>query len=215
MERAMIAAAMVMLAASNAAWALNRPPTLEHPQRKASSLVGQPLPELSGPAALSPGLLTLQKYTHDLVLLKGPDGKLLYENGRPKMRLDTYALVMNFFATYCAPCVREIPTFNKIAQSYPGQPVKFLYVNVDVEKSEEEVKAFALKKGISVEMLFPSVSRTIKEYQIDSLPRIVVADRNGTIRKVVMGFQEDLTAQLDREIKDILSNKPGKAGTVK
>jgi thiol-disulfide isomerase/thioredoxin len=208
MLRAVIAAMVVMLAGSSAAWAQGKPPVVEHPEQKASSLVGRPLPPLSGPAALSPGLLNLQKYTHDLIFLKGDDGKLIMEKGRPKTRLDTYALVMNFFATYCGPCIREIPTFNKIAASYPGKPVRFLYVNVDVEKSAEEVKAFALQKGIAVEMVFPSVSQTIKEYQIDTLPRIVVADQAGTIQKVVMGFQEDLTAQLDREIKDILSRAP-------
>lgn len=215
MFRTVIVAAVVLLAGGGAAWAQNRPPTVEHTEQKASSLVGQPLPPLSGPAALSPGLLNLQKYTRDLIFLKGPDGKLIFEKGRPKTHLDTYALVINFFATYCGPCVREIPTFNKIAQSYAGQPVKFLYVNVDVEKSQDEVKAFALNKGITVEMLFPSVSQTIKEYQIESLPRIVVADGNGTIQKVVMGFQDDLTAQLDREIKGMLSNRTSSAAKVK
>ena len=180
----------------------------EHAPQKPSELVGKPLPPLSGPATISHGLLNLQKYTHDLVFLKQPDGKLIIENGRAKTRMDTYALVMSFFATYCGPCVREIPTFNKIAASYADKPIRFLYVNVDVEKSADEVKAFAQQKGISVEMVFPSVSQTIKTYQIETLPRIVVADRDGVVRKVIMGFQDNLTAQLDAEIRDILKGAP-------
>ena len=180
----------------------------EQKEHKASNLMGKPLPPLSGPASISRGLLNLQKYTRDLIFLKDADGKLIIENGRAKTRLDTYALVINFFATYCGPCVREIPTFNKIAASYPGKPVKFLYVNVDVEKSAEEVKAFAQQKGITVEMMFPSVSQTTKVYEIDTLPRIVVADQDGVVRKIVYGFQENLTAQLDKEIQDILTRGP-------
>jgi thiol-disulfide isomerase/thioredoxin len=205
---------LLALAASGLAWAQNKPAINERPQQTLSPLLGKPLPPLQGPATISRGLLNLQKYTRDVEFLKGEDGKLLYENGRPKARLTKYALVINFFATYCAPCIREIPTFNKIAASYDGQPVKFLYVNVDVEKSAEEVKAFAQEKGIAVEMMFPSVSQTVKEYQIDTLPRIVVADSEGVVRKVVLGFHDDLTAQLQKEIAMILKRgaAPAKAG---
>lgn len=195
------------LAANRPAWAQNKPAISEHPPQTVSPLLGKPLPPLQGPATLSKGLLNLQKYTRDLEFLKGEDGKLIFENGRPKSRLTKYALVINFFATYCAPCIREIPTFNKIAASYDGQPIKFLYVNVDVEKSADDVKAFAQERGIAVEMMFPSVSQTVKEYQIETLPRIVVADSEGVVRKVVMGFQDDLTAQLQKEIRVMF--KPG------
>ena len=188
-----------------------KPRVEEHPQQKPSLLMGHPLPPMSGPATISHGLLNLQKYTRELIFLKDADGKLIIENGRAKTRLDKYALVINFFATYCGPCVREIPTFNKIAASYPNLPIRFLYVNVDVEKSAADVKAFAATKGISVEMMFPSVSQTIKTYGIESLPRIIVADQDGVVRKVIMGFQDNLTAQLDSEIRAIVRPKAATA----
>jgi hypothetical protein len=86
--------------------------------------------------------------------------------------------------------------------------VRFLYVNVDVEKSADQVKQFALERGIKVEMMFPSVSQTVKTYQIETLPRIVIADRSGTVLKVITGFQENLTAQLDGLIRDAVAAKP-------
>lgn len=207
MVRLVLAGLIGMLAAGGTPWAQNKPVISEHPVQKESALVGKPLPPLSGPAALSKGLLNLQKLTHELTFLKDADGKLIIENGHAKTRLDTYALVINFFATYCAPCIREIPTFNKVAASYANQPVRFLYVNVDVEKSAEEVKQFAVEHGITVEMMFPSVSQTIKTYQIETLPRIVVADRQGIVRTVFLGFQENLTAQIDGVIREVLKRK--------
>ena len=209
-----IVSLVIALAGSQLAAAQGKPAGEERAQPTPSALIGEPLPPLQGPAALGKGLLNLQKYTREVEFLKGDDGKPIFERGRPKTRLNRYALVLNFFATYCAPCIREIPTFNKIAASYAGQPVKFLYVNVDSEKSAEEVKAFARARGIAVEMLFPSVSQTLKSYQIETLPRIVVADRDGVIRKVVTGFQDDLTAQLQAEIAAILAQPPGPAGAV-
>lgn len=48
-------------------------------------------------------------------------------------------LIVNFWATWCKPCVRELPDFNEAAKQYQGQPVKFLFVSLDfldtVEKS--------------------------------------------------------------------------------
>ena len=211
MGRVVAAGLLGVLLWAGSALAQGKPTIDEHAPQKGSSLVGKPLPPLSGPAALSKGLLNLQKVTRELTFLKDGEGKVIIENGRAKSRLDSYALVINFFATYCAPCIREIPTFNKIAASYPGKPVKFLYVNVDVEKSAEEVKAFALEKGIAVEMMFPSVSQTIKSYQIETLPRIVIADRDGAVQKVIVGFQDNLTAQLDGLIQEILLRAPDSA----
>ncbi len=201
MVRLLVAGLIGLLATGGTAWAQDKPFISEHPVQKESPLVGKPLPPLSGPAALSRGLLNLQKLTRELTFLKDADGKLIMENGRPKTRLDTYALVINFFATYCAPCIREIPTFNKIAESHANEPVRFLYVNVDVEKSVEEVKQFAVGHGITVEMMFPSVSQTIKTYQIETLPRIVIADRQGIVHTVFLGFQENLTAQIDSALR--------------
>ena len=201
-----IAAAVVigLLALAEVSWAQGNLTVNEHPVQQESPQLGKPLPPLSGPAALSKGLLNLQKLTRELTFLKDADGKLIMENGRPKTRLDAYALVINFFATYCAPCIREIPTFNRIAEAYPNQPVRFLYVNADVDKPAEEVKQFAAEKGITVEMMFPSVSPTIKSYQIETLPRIAVADRQGVVRTVFLGFQDNLTAQVDAAIQNAL-----------
>ena len=192
-----------------------RAAVVDKPVEDVSPLIGKPLPPLLGPAMLTPGIMNLQKLMRDVVFLKDDKGQLLKEGGKLKTQVNTYALVMNFFATYCAPCIREIPTFNKLAQVYADRPVKFLYVNVDSEKSAEEVKAFALEKGITVEMMFPSPTQTFKAYEPRgpahyTLPRIIVADQSGTVRQVLFGFHEDLTKQIDTVLADIL-NPPAAA----
>ncbi len=180
-----------------------KPPEAAHPA-KVSPLLGKPLPKLMGPAALSRGLLNLDKMRQEIVFIKDANGQLVKEGGRIKSELRQYALVISFFATYCKPCIKEIPNFNKIADSYADRPIRFLYVNVDVEKSAEEVKQFALSKGMTVEMMFPNPQQTVKQFDIDTLPRIVIADQKGVIREVIYGFQENLSAQLDSIINQIV-----------
>jgi len=116
-------------------------------------------------------------------------------------------VVLNFFATYCVPCVKEIPTFNRLAKSYEGKPVHFVYVNVDTEKTAEQVRDFAREKGIAVEMMLPSVHYALDAYKIDALPRIVVVNADGVVAHVITGFQEDLAAQIGEILDSVLSDK--------
>lgn len=58
--------------------------------------------------------------------------------------------VTNFFATWCGPCMREIPHFKSKMEELKGQPVKFTFVNMD-EKSEWSgaVKKFAEENNLA------------------------------------------------------------------
>jgi thiol-disulfide isomerase/thioredoxin len=174
------------------------------PALAADSLIGQPAPNLMGRAALGAGLVKLDKLRRDVVFELDERGKPIRVGGQYKTRTVDYALVLNFFATYCVPCIKEIPTFNKIAKSYPDRPVRFLYVNVDVEKSMDDVVRFAKAKGIEVEMMLPSVKNAVEAYKIESLPLIVFVDRDGIVRQAITGFKEDLARQVDEVLVTIL-----------
>lgn len=58
--------------------------------------------------------------------------------------------VTNFFATWCGPCMKEIPHFKKKMEELKGKPVKFTFVNMD-EKSEwnHAVKKFAEENNLA------------------------------------------------------------------
>ncbi|MGX5817462.1 TlpA family protein disulfide reductase [Chitinophaga lutea] len=43
------------------------------------------------------------------------------------------ALVVNFWATWCGPCIREIPWFEKQAKAWKNKPVKFIFISLDLE----------------------------------------------------------------------------------
>jgi thiol-disulfide isomerase/thioredoxin len=51
-------------------------------------------------------------------------------------------LVLNLWATWCAPCVAEMPTLAKLATAYSGRPVAVVAVSVDTQKDVEKARAF-------------------------------------------------------------------------
>ncbi|AKD02610.1 redoxin [Pontibacter korlensis] len=62
--------------------------------------------------------------------------------------------VVNFWATWCRPCIKELPYFEAANQKYKGQPVKVVLVSMDaVEDLDSRVKTFVQKRGLQSELL--------------------------------------------------------------
>jgi len=62
--------------------------------------------------------------------------------------------VINFWATWCAPCVEEIPAFEKINREYSGKKLRLILVSLDMpEQIESRLIPFLEKHDVSVEVL--------------------------------------------------------------
>jgi len=59
--------------------------------------------------------------------------------------------VVNFWATWCGPCVKELPHFKTLAKELQGKPVKFILMSLDANNNLAEVNAFLAKKKINIE----------------------------------------------------------------
>lgn len=85
--------------------------------------------------------------------------------------------VINFWATWCISCIKEIPVLEKLKRENSG--VEFLAINAG--DSRKKIKKFLKKTGFSYRILMDGSKDFSKGLNIFSLPQTIVVDRNGVI----------------------------------
>lgn len=104
--------------------------------------------------------------------------------------LDDYrgkVVVLNVWATWCPPCIYEMPSFERLHTAVRDTNLRIVAVSVDEFVGGDSVLAFARGLGVTFEILHDS-SRTIdRVYQITGYPETFVIARDGTIRKKWIG----------------------------
>lgn len=114
--------------------------------------------------------------------------------------------VTNFFATWCGPCVKEIPHFKEKMEELKGKPVKFTFVSVDAKEDwNTAVSDFAdeydIRKNVvlfDASMIAPDYFTTItKTWDGSSIPFTVIKKGDKEIETVGMMSKEDLDAKLN------------------
>jgi len=103
------------------------------------------LPLLVASAAL---FLATPSFAQRVAVLKFPDLQ------RRLARASDTTYVVNFWATWCGPCVQEMPAFEKVRAATAGKKVKFVLVSLDyLSQLDKKVKPFVQKHGLQSEML--------------------------------------------------------------
>jgi thiol:disulfide interchange protein DsbD len=95
-------------------------------------------------------------------------------------------VVVNFWATWCVPCIQEIPGFNKLNQQFGEKGVVVLGVSMD-EEGAERVRPFLQKHPMDYLVALGSDAIS-KQYSLDQLPVTIVFDRSGKQVKRFEGF---------------------------
>lgn len=87
-------------------------------------------------------------------------------------------LFLNFWATWCPPCVAEMPAIEAMYQKY-GDRLHFAAVSVD---NKENVAAeFVAQRGFTLPMYKCNTDKIINDYQFDVIPRSILIGTDGTI----------------------------------
>lgn len=93
-------------------------------------------------------------------------------------------LLIDVWATWCAPCKYQIPYLKKLAKEMEGKDIAFLSVSVDKQKDKEKWKTMLKEYGLEDHgVIAPDAFEHVffKNYKINSIPRFILVDPNGKV----------------------------------
>ena len=113
-------------------------------------------------------------------------------------------VLINFWATWCGPCRKEMPLLEQIQKKYA--PLGFTMLGVNVEEDTRLMDTFLREVPVTFPILLDPANGVSKLYNVSAMPSTVIVDRKGTVRFIHQGYlpgdegkYQDLIRQLIRE----------------
>ncbi|HUN26013.1 MAG TPA: TlpA disulfide reductase family protein [Steroidobacteraceae bacterium] len=111
-------------------------------------------------------------------------------------------VMINFWASWCEPCRKEMPLLNDIYRQYG--PMGFTLIGVNVEPERSSALAWLKQTPVSFPVLFDATSKVSQLYGVPGMPTTVFIDRKGNVRMLHQGYNPgDENAYLD-EIRELI-----------
>jgi peroxiredoxin len=122
-------------------------------------------------------------------------------NGHPVSLADLRGkvVVLDFWATWCPPCKREIPDFIELQSQYGSKGLQVIGIGLD---EPEKLKAFALSNGMNYSVLMGTDDIAMKYGGISGIPTTFIIDKSGRIVNRFEGFRSKDV--FENEIKRLL-----------
>jgi cytochrome c biogenesis protein CcmG/thiol:disulfide interchange protein DsbE len=108
-------------------------------------------------------------------------------------------VVLDFWATWCPPCKREIPDFIDLQKEYGSQGVQIVGIALD---EPDKVQAFARQNGMNYPVLLGSDEVSMRYGGIEGIPTTFIIDKSGKIVDKFEGFRPRQV--FETEIKKLL-----------
>lgn len=132
--------------------------------------------------------------------VKDFDGKLL-DNGKTKSTVT----VIDFWASWCAPCKEELPIYQTLFDKYKAKDVNFMAVSVD--RYKEEAEAFMKDEKYDFPVAHDAKTEVAQKFEIEGIPTIVVIGPCGRINWIHQGFNRNIETILSAQINALLAEK--------
>jgi thiol-disulfide isomerase/thioredoxin len=163
------------------------------------ALIGKPAPEFT------------------LTMLDG-DGKT---RSVSKTDLAGKVVMIDFWATWCGPCLMELPEVAKMIEAYSKEQKDVVIVALSQDRGENKpdevrslvektltTKKLALQNAPVGQVALDPSGALGDAFHVEGLPTVVILDGNGVVQSVHVGYSEDVRDTLTRDIDTLLGGEP-------
>jgi len=133
-----------------------------------------------------------------------PDFVLKSSSGE-NLRLSEYrgdVVMINFWATWCAPCRQEMPLLDDLYARY--ERVGFTLLGVNIDDDKRRAMKMIDELGVKFPVLFDESKEVSKLYDVEVMPTTILVDREGNVRYVHHGYKPGYEDKYLTEIRALL-----------
>ena len=142
---------------------------------------GEPAPDFT-----LPGVRT----TDATVQLSELQGKVVY---------------VDFWASWCLPCLRSLPQINGLYEQYRDQGFEVVAITIDDPVEDATDFLDDLEVPLAYSVVLDATADVMDQYRVVGMPTSFLIDRDGIIRHVHKGFREGDTALLEQSLLPLLA----------
>jgi peroxiredoxin len=156
-----------------------------------------------------------------LVAKQGPQSNRIIQQGdrAPEFRLSALdgkqvglsdyrgkVVLVHFWATWCPPCVEELPVLDRMYRGLAGRDLEVLAVSVD-EGGADGVASFLKKNAVSLPVLLDPGASVAHSYGTFKFPETYILDRNGIVRYKVIGEADWSNPEIVKAIRNMIDQQ--------
>ncbi|EEZ80790.1 MAG: thioredoxin [uncultured Candidatus Thioglobus sp.] len=111
-------------------------------------------------------------------------------------------VLLNFWASWCKPCVKEIPSLMRLQQTFKNH--SFQIVTINVGESKKDMVDFLKKVKLELPIMLDIDGQAVKDWDVYAYPSNFVLDKDGVIRYAYHGALEWDSEAIINTIKTLL-----------
>lgn len=113
--------------------------------------------------------------------------------------------VLDFWATWCKPCVKSVPELIELYEKFKSRGVEFIGINIDSPRNKSKVKPFVRSLGIKYPVLLDTNNELMSDLGITAIPTLLIVDKKGKVLVRHEGFKSGEEKLIGEELKKALA----------
>lgn len=116
-------------------------------------------------------------------------------------------VLLDFWATWCAPCIQGMPAMQALHEKYGDKGLVVIGVSIDSSNMGDKVRTLVGDKGLTFSMIHNADGEIAKSYGVGPIPHSVLIGPDGTIQAAHIGFAPGMEATYSEEIEKLLKGE--------
>jgi len=130
------------------------------------------------------------------------------QEGKPAITLAELrgkTVYVDFWASWCAPCLRSMPLINELYAQYKDQGFEVIAINVD--DPIEDGREFLLDTPLDYLIAADTKNEVLEQYGVRGMPTSFLIDSEGIVRMVHMGFRDKDIELIEAAVTGLLASQ--------